>query len=149
MSTTQKVIATLRPSESYYKMGEDGIRKPRFRYTVTGSPEAMAAYKAIKEAEGYFREDEKGVLFNSGVQKKTIVLEIIDGVIYAKTQDDSVMALEAVYHNESDPIVKAALAQRIADEKVKAAMRGGSAPANTVAAPSAEAEPASEEEANL
>jgi hypothetical protein len=108
MSQNLKLVASLRPSESYYTTNaETGVKRPRFRYTLTGSPEALAEYKRIKEAEGYYREDEAGnVLFTSGTKKTTMSIELVDGIVIPKTADDSVMALESIYHAETDPIVK-------------------------------------------
>ena len=144
-----KLVATLRPTESYYTTNsETGVKRPRFRYTLTGSPQALAEYKRIKEAEGYYREDDNGnVLFTSGVKKSTMSIELVDGIVIPKTSDDSVMALESIYHAETDPIVKSALATKIADAKIAIAMRGTSAP---VASAPVEAEViVDEDDANL
>ena len=144
-----KLVATLRPTESYYTTNsETGVKRPRFRYTLTGSAQALAEYKRIKEAEGYYREDDNGnVLFTSGVKKSTMSIELVDGIVIPKTSDDSVMALESIYHAETDPIVKSALATKIADAKIAIAMRGTSAP---VASAPVEAEViVDEEDANL
>ena len=144
-----KLVATLRPTESYYTTNsETGVKRPRFRYTLTGSAQALAEFKRIKEAEGYYREDDNGnVLFTSGVKKSTMSIELVDGIVIPKTADDSVMALESIYHAETDPIVKSALATKIADAKIAIAMRGTSAP---VASAPVEAEViVDEEDANL
>jgi len=144
-----KLVATLRPTESYYTTNsETGVKRPRFRYTLTGSAQALAEFKRIKEAEGYYREDDNGnVLFTSGVKKSTMSIELVDGIVIPKTADDSVMALESIYHAETDPIVKSALATKIADAKIAIAMRGTSAP---VASAPVEAEViVDEDDANL
>ena len=149
MSKNLKLVATLRPTESYYTTNsETGVKRPRFRYTLTGAPDALAEYKRIKEAEGFYREDAEGnVLFTSGTKKGTMSIELVDGIVIPKTADDSVMALESIYHAETDPIVKSALASKIADAKIAIAMRGTAPVASAPAV--AEEAPASEEEANL
>lgn len=145
-----KLVATLRPNESYHTTNsETGVKRPRFRYTLTGSPQALAEYKRIKEAEGYYREDADGkVLFTSGHKKSTMSIELVDGIVIPKTADDTVMALESVYYAETDAIVKARLADKIADAKIAIAMRGTQAPVASTESAEVE-EPASEEEANL
>lgn len=151
MSKTLKLVATLRKGESYYKRNEEtGISKPRHRYSVSGSPEALAEYKKLKEAEGWYREDENGTpLHNSGVKQNTINLEITDGVIYQRTQDDDVMALESAYHNETIPEVKAHLAMEIAKLKARKASSATGTTVNTSVSAEEAEEPASEEETNL
>jgi hypothetical protein len=145
-----KLVATLRPNESYHTTNsETGVKRPRFRYTLTGSPQALAEYKRIKEAEGYYREDADGkVLFTSGHKKSTMSIELVDGIVIPKTADDTVMALESVYYAETDAIVKARLADKIADAKIAIAMRGTQAPVASTESAEVE-EPASEDEANL
>ena len=147
-----ELTATLRPTESYYTTNaETGIKRPRFRYTLSGGADALAEYKRIKETAGYYREDADGkVLFTSGHKKSTMSIEIVDGIIIPKTSDDSVMSLEAIYHAETDPIVKSQLAGKIADAKIAIAMRGTAPVASMPSATVVEAEaPATEDEANL
>jgi len=42
------------------KPNVDGKRIPMWLYALTGSPEALSAYKELKTAEGYYEEDEQG-----------------------------------------------------------------------------------------
>jgi len=146
-----KLVATLRPTESYKTTNaETGQKKPRYRYTVTGSAEALAEYKRIKDVNGFYREDEDGkVLFTSGHKRTTMAIELVDGIIIPKTDDDTIMALESVYYNETDAVIKAHLASKIADAKIAIAMRG-TAPAPS-SAPVAESAPleVEEDDANL
>lgn len=151
-----KVTAVLRTGESYYTTNaETGAKRPRFRYTVTGSPEAIAEYKRIKEAEGYYREDADGKpLFTSGVKKQSMSIELVDGIVIPKTADESIMVLESLFHSETDATIKAHLAAKIADAKIALAMRGtatasASAPASVGANVEATVEIEAEDEADL
>jgi hypothetical protein len=144
------LTATRRENESYHTTNkETGVKKPRFRYTLTGSAEALAEYKRIKESEGdYYREDEDGkVLFTSMTKMPTMSIELVDGIIIPKTANEDVMALESVYHAETDPAIKSHLALEIAKAKIAIA-RQGSAP-QPVAQPVSQSIEVSEEEANL
>ena len=145
-----KLTATLRANESYHTTNkETGVKRPRFRYTLNGSAEALAEYKSIKEAEGYYREDADGkVLFTSGTKMPTMSIELVDGIVIPKTSNDDVMALESVYHNETDPLIKSHLAVEIAKAKIAIAKAGNAVNA-PVASPVAESVEISEEDANL
>ena len=146
------LTATIRTGESYHTTNkETGLKKPRFRYTLTGSAEALAEYKRIKESEGdFYREDDNGkALFTSMHKMTTMQIELVDGIVIPKTSNETVMSLESVYHAETDPAIKSHLALEIAKEKIAIATRGNApvAPVAPVAeTPSIEIE---EEEANL
>lgn len=121
-----KLVATYRTGEAYKSTNlETGAKSPRFRYTVTGSPEALAEYKRIKDE--YYREDADGkVLFTSKHKLNKITLEIVDGIIIPKTADETMLGLEALLETETNPAVLSVIAMKIAEHKIANAMRGGS-----------------------
>ena len=147
-----KLVAKYRTGEAYKSTNaETGVKSPRFRYTVTGSAEALAEFKRIKDAEGYYREDEDGnALFTSKHKLASITLEIVDGIIIPKTSDETMLGLESLLETETNHAIIAVIAQKIAEHKIAMVMRGSAGLASSSAPVEASAEEAvSEDDANL
>lgn len=105
----------------YYKKTESGQPKPMFRYLLSGSPEMIAKYKGILEAQGipvYEDEDSGKIIFFSALAQGKVVTLIITNNDKIVTKDDELAGLSALMQNETDPLLKQEFAREIAQVKL-------------------------------
>jgi len=123
------------------KENEKKERTTMFLYYLTGTPEAKASYKAIKEKEGFYQEDEKGnPLWHTSRTVGKIGFIVITDDNKIVIDNDNIRIMNNQLEQMPDGILKTAMAQEIA----KSIMANMIVPMPTVQAPAPTVESAPE-----
>lgn len=100
---------------SYKKAGNNGTAQTIFVYRVNGTTEEMEQYQELREAEGYYTEDEDGtpLYFTNRYYGDNIQLTVTtnDNIVVDTTLFDKVQSLA-----ENNPFMKDQLAAQMASQ---------------------------------
>lgn len=98
---------------SYKKAGNNGTAQTIFVYRVNGTTEELEQYQELREAEGYYTEDEDGtpLYFTNRYYGDNIQLTVTtnDNIVVDTTLFDKVQSLA-----ENNPFMKEQLAAQMA-----------------------------------
>lgn len=131
----------------YKKVGDDGVLRTVFRYTLNGAKAELAKYKKILEDKGIpvHTDEESGkmIYFTITYHGKTCDVTITSNNKIV-VEDIHMDALQSLMNQATDPAVKSALATQIANAMIAKITQG-----STASAPVAQAEETPAEDAKL
>ena len=152
MAKELKFAEELKLNAIYVSMYKKAGKNPgdpattNFIYKLSGGAEALARYKAIKDEGGFYREDEDGnPLFFTNVHHNATCDVTITRTGAVVVANDHLEAMQSKLKLVTDPAVRQAGAQIIAQQIFGGLVMPSAAPA-VQSAPSAEVEAPAEDE---